>query len=307
MENLLTSEGLHEAWLEADKLRQLEKALQSEIIVLTETKTALTENVREVEDQRRKLTVLRRDLSGQKSVLDQTRKEQATLLSQTKNKESEYQKLLNEKQQAKLDFEQELRDFETALEFTLDPSTIPSPGSGTLRFPLDPDYMVRCKDKQSAYKNIYCISQYFGNTEFAQSGAYSGKGHNGIDFGTPQGTKVVAALTGAVQATGNTDLYPKCYSYGKWVLVRHANGLSTLYAHLSVTSVATGDTVPAGGLIGYSGKTGYATGPHLHFTVYASSGVQLVKLGDIKSKTNCANATVPVAPTEAYLNPVQYL
>ncbi len=307
IENLMTSDGLREAWLEADKLRQLESTLRSEIVVLNETKQALTENFNEVEDERRKLSVLRRDLSGQKNALDQTRKEQASLLTQTKSKESEYQKLLNEKQRAKLEFEQELQNFEAALQYTLDPTLIPKAGSGALSWPLDSNYMARCKDKQGTYKNAYCISQFFGNTAFARTGAYNGSGHNGIDFGAPQGTKIIAALTGVVEATGNTDLFPGCYSYGKWALVRHSNGLSTLYAHLSVISVSSGDTIPTGGLIGYSGKTGYATGPHLHFSVYASNGVKLVRLGDIKTKTNCANATIPIAPTEAYLDPYQYL
>ena len=108
-------------------------------------------------------------------------------------------------------------------------------------------------------------------------------------------------------ATGNTDAYKGCYSYGKWVLVKHTDGLSSLYAHLSYISVTEGTQVPVGGLLGYSGKTGYATGPHLHFTLFASDGVKLVKLGDIKAKTNCAGATVPVAPTGAYLNPMSYL
>jgi murein DD-endopeptidase MepM/ murein hydrolase activator NlpD len=167
--------------------------------------------------------------------------------------------------------------------------------------------MEKCKAKEKALKNIYCLTQYFGSTDFARSGAYNGSDHNGIDFGVSTGTRVISALAGTVTATGNTDLVRGCYSYGKWVLIKHANGLSTLYAHLSVISVSQGQVLETGDSIGFSGATGYATGPHLHFTVYASDGVRLVKMGDIKAKTSCAAAVIPVAPTDAYLNPMQYL
>lgn len=151
------------------------------------------------------------------------------------------------------------------------------------------------------------ITQYFGNTEFAKSGAYSGKGHNGVDFGASIGTEVKAALSGTVIGTGNTDQFKGCYSYGKWVLIRHENGLTTLYAHLSLIKVAKGQSVSTRETIGYSGNTGYSTGPHLHLTVYASQGVEIVRLGDIKKITNCGNAYIPVAPLNAYLNPLDYL
>ncbi len=307
VEHLLSSSGLAAAWEEADKLEQLEGALGLEVKDLATTKEALTVDYNATEREQAKLVSLKRDLANQKLVLDQNRTEQATLLSQTKNKESEYQKLLATKQQAKLDFERQLNDYEAALKYTFDPTSIPKSGSGVLSFPIDPSFMIHCKDRYNVFKNLYCITQYFGNTAFAQSGAYNGQGHNGVDFGVPEGTRIISALTGTVQETGNTDIYPGCYSYGKWVLVKHSNGLSTLYAHLSVISVARGDSLATGSLIGYSGKTGYATGPHLHFTVYASNGVKIVRLGDVKAKTNCANAAVPVAPTEAYLNPMQYL
>lgn len=306
-EYVLASAKLSDAWEETDKLRRLESALRDGIKVLQETKEELTVDYEAVEAQQKKLLSLKRELAGQKAILDQNRKEQATLLSQTKNKESEYQKILQEKKLAKAEFEQELSEYENQLAYNLDPSKIPSPGSGVFTFPMTEDFMARCRDKQKAYGNIYCITQYFGDTPFARSGAYDGKGHNGIDFGVPEGTRIGATLSGVVEAVGNTDQYKGCYSYGKWVLVKHGNGLSTLYAHLSYISVGAGDAVGTGGLIGYSGKTGYATGPHLHFTAYVSDGVQLVRLGDIKSKTNCANAIVPVAPTPAYLNPIQYL
>lgn len=307
VEHFLAGVAFSDAWEESDQLRRVQLALGDEIIHLEAVRLGLEADYRTVAEKQGQLISYQRQLSGQKNVLDQNRKEQSTVLTQTKNKESEYQKLLNEKIKAHEQLEAELRDFEAQLEYTLDPSKIPSPGSGILQFPLDPSFMNRCGGREKTFGNLFCITQYFGNTKFAQSGAYNGKGHNGTDFGAPTGTKVASALSGIVEATGNTDTIPGCYSYGKWVLVRHANGLSSLYAHLSHIGVSKGEAVATGGFLGYSGNTGYSTGPHLHFTVYVADQVRLVRLGDIKTITNCANAVVPVAPTEAYLNPLGYL
>lgn len=310
-EHVLASAKLSDAWEETDKLRRLESALKDEIRSLRETKEELTVNYQSVEARQAKLVSLKRELAGQKTILDQNRKEQSALLSQTKNKESEYQKLLEEKRTAKAEFEQELSAYENQLAYNLDPSTIPKAGSGVLSFPVSSDFMSRCQTKQKTFGNLYCITQYFGNTAFAQSGAYKGNPHNGVDFGVPEGTKVVSALSGTVQNTGNTDnpRPPYCYSYGKWVLVKHNNGLSTLYAHLSHVSVSEGDSLSTGNLVGYSGKTGYATGPHLHFTVFASNAVKVLQMKDIPNRKSspCDSKFVPVAPTAAYLNPIEYL
>ena len=70
---------------------------------------------------------------------------------------------------------------------------------------------------------------------------------------------------GTVLGTGNTDAIKGCYSFGRWVLIQHDNGLSTIYAHLATMLVSKGDAVSTGQLIGYSDTTGYAVGPHLHF------------------------------------------
>lgn len=307
VEHLLIANGLENAWTTADRERTVQEALRNQIHELLDTKEELTLDLSETQKKQNQLKSLKRELANQKIVLDQTRKDQAELLSDTKNRESEYQILLAQKQAAKLEFEKQLGDYEAALQFSLDTTSIPKAGSGVLGFPVDSAFLAKCKDRYSTFKNNYCITQYFGSTAFAQSGAYNGKDHNGIDFGIPTGTKIVSALPGTVTATGNTDAYKGCYSYGKWVLIKHTNGLSTLYAHLSVISVNKGDAVSRGGLVGYSGKTGYATGPHLHFTLYASDAVKVVRYGDVKAKTNCANATIPVAATEAYLNPFSYL
>ena len=84
--------------------------------------------------------------------------------------------------------------------------------------------------------------------------------HSGIDFGLPQGTKVLAASSGTViQAGENGDL-------GICVIIKHRWGQS-FYAHLRQVKVAISDKVKAGGLIGLSGKTGVAFGEHLHFGI----------------------------------------
>lgn len=158
--------------------------------------------------------------------------------------------------------------------------------------------------------NLHCITQYFGNTSFSTANpqVYNGAGHNGVDFSAPTGTPIEAALTGTVMDTGNTDAVPGCYSFGKWVLIKHSNGLATLYAHLSSIGVSKGQAVATGDVIGNSGMTGYATGPHLHFAVYASQGVSVMSLAEYRGATSpCASAKMPVAPKDAYLNPMSYL
>jgi len=305
-EHFLSSVSFTHGWEEADRLREIQGALAAKITELMATKVVLGENRNTVEKEQKTLISYRSQLSGQKSVLDQNRKNQVSVLSETKNKETNFQSILSEKKTDALELEQEISNYESQLKYSFDPSSIPSPGTGVLSFPLETSYLSRCASKKGTYGNIYCITQYFGNTAFAKSGAYNGKGHNGVDFGTPEGTKIVAALTGVVKATGNTDTLRGCYSYGKWVLIEHGNGLSTLYAHLSYTGVSTGQTIGRGEFMGYSGQTGYATGPHLHFTLFASNAVKILRLGDIKAVTKCASAIVPVAATAGYLNPMQY-
>ncbi|HEY4514389.1 MAG TPA: peptidoglycan DD-metalloendopeptidase family protein [Candidatus Paceibacterota bacterium] len=290
---LLTSGDISEAWRDIDEIARLQEALRDDIKVLSEEKQSLTETKTAQEQKRSKLKKQQSTLVSQQGSLNATIKAQNELLVQTKAEESNYQKILREKQAAKASFENALLDLQSKLQYTVDPSKITPAGKGVLAWPLD---KVR-------------ITQEFGNTDFARSGAYSGKGHNGMDLAAQIGTPVKAALSGVVKGAGDTGSVPGCYSYGRWVLIRHNNGLDTLYAHLSQIGVSAGDAVATGQVIGYSGQTGYATGPHLHFGVYASSATQIMKLKEATQKqtTPCANATMPIAPLSGYLNPESYL
>ena len=85
------------------------------------------------------------------------------------------------------------------------------------------------------------------------------RGHHGVDIALRTGDKVYAAFGGTVRVASRMG------GYGNCVVVRHPNGLETLYGHLSKINVARGQHVKAGDVVGLGGSTGNSTGPHLHF------------------------------------------
>jgi murein DD-endopeptidase MepM/ murein hydrolase activator NlpD len=85
--------------------------------------------------------------------------------------------------------------------------------------------------------------------------------HEGIDFGVPVGSPIVSSQSGTVVDVRSSS------SYGNLVRVRGADGLETLYAHLSSVGVQPGQQVQQGQQIALSGNTGRSTGPHLHYEV----------------------------------------
>ena len=104
---------------------------------------------------------------------------------------------------------------------------------------------------------------YYGDrrTYAYSNGKKSSDMHNGNDYGVPEGTEVHACADGKVVMAENR------ISTGWSIVIEHLPGLYSLYYHLSVMDVKEGDTVKQGDLIGKSGSTGLATGPHLHWEV----------------------------------------
>ncbi len=310
IEQLLSSDDIADAWERIDQLSALTEALGTHAAILSDAKVVLRGQHEAVSSTKKDLSSANVELDSQKKALDVQKAEKATLLSQTQSAESQYQALIAEKRRQQAQFESELSQLEDSLNISIDSSIIASAGSGVLRWPFSENFMLGCEGKLGALGNPFCVTQYFGNTSFSTANPqiYNGSGHNGIDIGAPSGTPLLAALGGTVMDTGNTDAVPGCYSFGKWVLIKHANGIATLYAHLSSIQATRGQAVSSGDVIGYSGMTGYATGPHLHFAVYASQGVQVMSLAEYRGATSpCATAKMPVAPKDAYLNPMSYL
>lgn len=89
-------------------------------------------------------------------------------------------------------------------------------------------------------------------------------GHNGVDMASYSGANIMAAAGGTVIISRNSGYNG---GYGRYVVIKHSNGTQTLYAHLSATTVNTGDYVDQGQVIGKMGNTGKSTGTHLHFEV----------------------------------------
>ena len=89
-------------------------------------------------------------------------------------------------------------------------------------------------------------------------------GYNAVDLAAPIGTPITAAASGAVIISRSGGWNS---GYGNYVVISHANGTQTLYAHTSSNIVGVGQNVVQGQVIGYVGSTGLSTGPHLHFEV----------------------------------------
>ncbi|MBI5405478.1 peptidoglycan DD-metalloendopeptidase family protein [Candidatus Kaiserbacteria bacterium] len=307
---LISSDSLGEAWQAADQAALFNRALGGRIAELRAARTELATNRDRVTKAKAELVSLQNDLTLQKRSVDANKAAQQQLLAQTKNQEANYQKLIAQKQAAEKAFEQELVDLQGQLNLIVHPDRLPKVGSGVLSWPFGGSFMLNCTQRKNVFGNLFCITQYFGTTPFSTANpqVYNGGGHPGIDIFAPIGTPIKAALPGVVLATGNTDIYGGCYSYGKWVMVIHGNGISTLYAHLSAIDVTKEQSIETGQTIGLSGMTGYATGPHLHFGVYATEGTQILTLRQFRgAKNGCADAPMPVATLSAYLNPLSYL
>lgn len=287
-ETLLSGKSLSDALAVINSRITFNDSLSRLLSDLQQEKTTLESTKVEKEVKKKELSEFQNQLSDKKKVVEVNKSDRSKILAETKNQEKEYQRLLTEKKALKAAFEKELFAYESALKFKLDPASIPKSGSAVFSWPLD---------------NVI-LTQRFGKTVAAKRLYVSGS-HNGVDFGAKMGTAVKAVMSGRIVGAGDTDVTCPGASFGRWVLIEHGNGLSTIYAHLSVISVKKGDTVGTGQIIGYSGNTGYSTGPHLHLGTYVSNAVKV----EDRPSASCKGRTytMPIAPTEAYLDALEYL
>lgn len=121
--------------------------------------------------------------------------------------------------------------------------------------------------------------------------------HSGLDIKVQTGDTIYAAFDGKVRITN----YQR-RGYGHYVVIRHNNGIETLYAHLSKKLVTEDQNVKAGDPIGLGGNTGRSTGSHLHFeTILLGKCIDPALLFDFKNQTTTGNCYVYRKPGSKYI------
>ena len=252
---LFTGRSLAEGFSDAHSLGSLRTQLSADIVTLNALADQYNGTLNQVSAKKDAVAAKIQDQRSRKEIVEDEQAARAALLKETQSKETVYQQKVNALRAQQEALDNEIERIEAQLKANLNPNVLPTRQEGLLSWPLA---SVR-------------ITQHFGE----RSSLYRGKPHNGTDLGTPIGTPVFAAADGTVAAVGNNDRTATLkYQYGRYIMLNNSNNLSTLYAHLSRQIVANGQTVKRGQVIGYSGNTGYSTGPHLHFGVYYTPSVE---------------------------------
>lgn len=220
-----------------EELEAAKKELDTALAQSEQKNTELKSLKKEKEKEVKKLTEQEKEVQAEIEELEAANKK---ILADIKQAEIRYQKQLEELRKQE---EQKKKKNQTENSSNNNNSNTTITSSGYLMRPV-------------ASNNITAKAYYS-----------SGKFHGAIDYGVPVGTTVMAAADGVVMSTANLS-----GSYGTYVVIRHANGLETYYAHgkYGSISVKAGDTVKKGQKIMLSGNTGNSEGPHLHFEVRKS-------------------------------------
>jgi len=272
---LLKNQSLAESILENESIHDLNAGLALEVRDLRMLNGELALKADETAAKKSGVELENRNLRNRKEIVADKRSDQAAILNFTKAQKKQYQTEIAALEKRQESIGQEIAKLEDALRAAFDPNLLPTKRPGVFGYPVEK----------------VLITQAYGRTRFAER-AYKTGEHNGIDFRASVGTPIFAAEDGTVLAVRDNGRL----QYGKYVLIKHANNLATLYAHFSRQVVSEGAIVKRGDLIGYAGATGYATGPHLHFTVYWAPSVEL--------KNFPGAGLVPIGVT---INPEDYL
>ncbi len=276
LQMFMQNKTLVESLADAQSISDFNAGLLQDLTQIRQLKADLSTQLDASTHKKKAVLTEQQLLQAKKAIAEDQRVERQQLLAQTQNQQAQYQKMIDELQKKQEAISDEIGDIEDLLRANSGTTGLPLKRPGVL---ADPIASAR-------------MTQGYGKTPYACKLYKKTCFHNGIDFGVPVGTPVLAAADGIIFAAGNNGKL----QYGKHIVIKHDNGLVTLYAHLSRQQVKTGDTVKRGDIIGYSGNTGYSKGAHLHFGVYLASSMKLQTIG--------AAGLVPVGVT---LSPLDYM
>lgn len=191
----------------------------------------------DLEIKQKELMNIQTSQISQKEILDSQKEEKQKLLGNVRQEKKALEQALDELERTSRQLETIIRQYQSG-------STGSQVGTGVFTWPT-PGYTQRTSPYGMRLHPI------LGERRM----------HTGIDIKAPMGATIVAADSGTVMFAGWMS------GYGQVIIIDHANGLSTLYAHQSSFLVSKGTNVSKGQAIGKVGSTGWSTGPHLHFEV----------------------------------------
>ena len=279
LELILENKSFSDFLNQVEYIELLQKNIQKDLESLKNLKLELENQKQQIETQKKELEVYNSQLYSQKQIEDNQKIQKDYILKQTKGQEKKYQQMLADIEEKQRQIQEEIFELEEKLRLTLDPASIPTFRPGVLSWPTEG-----------------LLTQYYGYTPYSKK-LYKSGFHNGIDIAAGYGAPIRAAEDGVIKNMGNTDTYCPRGAYGRWIAIEQNNNLTTFYAHLSAFGkYKVGDTVKKGDIIGYEGSSGYSTGSHLHFGVYASNTFML------KASIYCG-----MLPIGATIDPMNYL
>lgn len=240
------SGSFHEAFDTVAQLEEVNTSLEQAVNATKQSRTVLEADRAELESALASLTELESELQTRLQKLDMQETAKSVLIEETQESEAEYTTLMSELRQEQQYIASQVSALQKQYASKIDDADEAGDAS-VMSWPLEGRITALFHDTTYPFRHLFQ--------------------HSGLDIGVPVGTAIEAAAPGYVawSTTGR--------SYGNYVMIIHADGLATLYAHMSRLDVVQDQYVSRGQQIGLSGGkpgmqgAGLSTGPHLHFEV----------------------------------------
>lgn len=259
----LSTDTISDVFSEIEYTDGMQEQIRAALSEVVTKKDALAQEQEKLNAERGSLATAQENLRNQQIQIQTQRNQTATQVQASQNAASQLNSSLSSLSAQEQQLRQQMSTFYAEL-VSMRSRVISSADSplGTIIWPSNSN---RC-------------TQGYGMTRFAQTGAYGGAIHNGVDIGgsgNPVYAVASGTVVGRVSGTCPNSGYSSCGGgWGNWVAIRHASGHVTLYAHLAgAPAVGVGQGVTQGSTIGYIGNSGFSTGPHLHFGIYQAFGL----------------------------------
>ncbi len=261
----------------SDYLSQTSAQITQTLEKLNKLRQKMGKDHKKLSEKKEKLSEEKEKLDQREQYLESSKNYKTFLANKAKVKIAQNKKKLSKLEEQEIEIRREIENIELGKLDNINYANLPSRSKADLRMPVD---AVR-------------LTQGYGKTSFSY--VYRSGRHNAWDLALKNGKSAIrAAGDGKVIATGNMGRY----GYGRWAAVNHGNGLVTFYAHMRSVKVRSGSKIKKGDKIGIMGSTGFSTGTHLHFTIYAANTFSIVNSSKVKGLK---------IPTGASVNPGRYL